>query len=246
MLLSELSFVEVEYYLQEKDIILIPVGSVEQHSPYGLIGTDFIIAEAIAKEVGKRLDLLVAPVLPYGMSQHHMGFAGSITLSPKIYINVIKEICVSLLTHGFKRIVFINGHGGNINPIKTAFDQLKYENHKGLFEIISWYLLPEVQELENALYGELNGYHATASEVSITKFLKPKAFKTKPDVKKNVEKVKAYWPLTKDEFKAFYPDGRMESAPWLSNEKDGKLIFEEAVRATMTKVKEIMKINLVE
>ncbi|NPA51954.1 MAG: creatininase family protein [Aquificae bacterium] len=245
MLLSELSYLEVEYYLQEKDTILIPTGSTEQHSPYGLLGTDFITAQAVAQEVGKRLDLVVAPTITYGMSQHHMSFAGTVTLSPKTYISLIKEISISFLEHGFKRIIFINGHGGNINPIKTAFDQIKYENYTGILQIISWYLLPEVQEIEKLLYADANGYHATPSEISITKYLNPKAFKTKPTVEKTVTKTKAYQPLSREEFKKIYPDGRVGSAPWLANEKDGKLILEEAVRATMEKVKEIMKLQII-
>lgn len=245
MLLEEMSYTEVEAYLLEKDIVLIPIGSVEQHSPYGIIGTDFITAESIAREVGRRLDIIVAPTLPYGMSQHHMAFAGTITLSPKTYVEVIKEIVISLLEHGFRRVVFINGHGGNINPVKTAFDQLKYENYRGIFEIISWYLLQEVQDIENILYGDLNGYHATPSEISITKFIRPKAFRNKPKGEKSVEKVEAYWPLSKDEFRKVYPDGRMNSAPWLAKENDGKLIFEEAVRVIIENVRKIMEKEII-
>ncbi len=244
MLLENMSYVEVEAYLLEKDIILIPIGSVEQHSPYGLIGTDFITAEAIAREIGKRMDLIVAPTLPYGMSQHHMGFAGSVTFSPETMVNVIKEITKSFLQHGFKRIIFINGHGGNINPVKTAFDQLKYENQKGLFEIISWFLLPEVQDIEQGLFGNENGHHATPGEVSITKFLRPEAFLNKAHVAGTVEKKEAYWPLSKDEFKKIYPDGRMESAPWLAKENYGKLIMEEAVRVITNKIRHILKMEI--
>lgn len=63
MLLENLAYPEVDAYLKEKDIILIPVGSVEQHSPYGLIGTDFITAECIARETGTRMGVMVAPTL---------------------------------------------------------------------------------------------------------------------------------------------------------------------------------------
>ncbi len=244
MLLENMSYVEVEAYLLGKDIILIPIGSVEQHSPYGLIGTDFITAEAIAREVGKRMDLVVAPTLPYGMSQHHMEFAGSVTFSPKTMVNVIKEITKSFLQHGFKRIIFINGHGGNINPVKTAFDQLKYENHKGLFEIISWFLLPEVQDVEQGLFGDKNGHHATPGEVSITKFMRPEAFLNKAHIESTVEKKETYWPLSKDEFKKIYPDGRMESAPWLAKENYGKLIMEEAVRVITNRIRHILKMEI--
>ena len=246
MLLENLSYVEVEAYLVEKDIVLIPIGSTEQHSPYGLIGTDFITAEAIAREVGKRLDILVAPTLTYGMSQHHMGFKGTVTLSPETMIGVIKDIVNSFLDHGFRRIVFINGHGGNIEPVKTAFTQLKYENKKGIFEIISWFLLPEVQEIERDIFEDKNGYHATPSEVSITKFLRPEAFKTKPSEKKRLTKPRnqIYYPLSREEFKQAYPDGRMESAPWLAKEKYGKLIMEEAVRVISNRIREILKMKI--
>ncbi len=244
MLLENMSYVEVEGYLSEKDIILIPIGSVEQHSPYGLLGTDFLTAEAVAREVGKRIDILVAPTLCYGMSQHHMGFKGSITLSPTTLISVVKDIVVSLLEHGFRRIVFINGHGGNINPINTAFEQLKHENKPGIYRVISWFLLPEVQEIEKELFGDKNGYHATPSEVSITKYLRPNVFKTKPTVEKKIEKIDIYWPLNREEFKKVYPDGRIESAPWLAKEKYGKLILEEAVRVIEDILKNIMKMPL--
>jgi creatinine amidohydrolase len=246
MLLENMSYVEVEAYLQEKDTVLVPIGSVEQHSPYGLIGTDFITAEAVAREAGKRMYILVAPTLPYGMSQHHMAFKGSITLSPVTYINVIKEIVISFLSHGFKRIVFINGHGGNINPVKTAFDQLKYENYSGIFEIISWYQLDEVKALIEDIFGEKEGHHATPSEISITKYLRADEFKTKPQTEKTLEKVETFWPLNKYEMKKVFPDGRMESASWLANEKYGKIILEEAVRSLEKRIKKILNYKLPE
>ncbi|RMA93137.1 creatininase family protein [Hydrogenothermus marinus] len=241
MLLENMSYVEVQAYLQEKDIILIPIGSVEQHSPYGLIGTDFITAEAVAREVGKRIEVVVAPTLPYGMSQHHMAFSGTATLSPITYINLIKEIVSSFLEHGFRKIIFINGHGGNINPVKTAFDQLKYENKEGIYAIISWFLLKEVQDLVYDLFGDKEGHHATPSEISITKYLRPEAFKIKPKLEKDIEKPNTYWPLNRYEFKNIYPDGRMESASWLAKEKYGKIILEEAVRTTIEEIKKILE-----
>jgi len=242
--LENMSYVEVEAYLIEKDIVLVPIGSTEQHSPYGLIGTDFITAEAVAREVGKRLDILVAPTLCYGMAQHHMGFKGSITLSPETMVFVVKDLVVSFLDHGFKRIIFINGHGGNIEPVKTAFTQLKYENRKGIFEIISWFLLPEVQEMERDIFDDKNGYHATPSEISITKLLRPEAFKNKPTEKKKINRNNVYFPLSREEFKQAFPDGRMESAPWLAKEKYGKLILEESIRTVANRVRKIMKMKL--
>ena len=73
---------EVEDHLRTSDGIIIPIGSVEQHGPNGLIGTDHLCAEVVAKGVGDKIGCLVAPTLAYGMSQHHLGFTGSATLRP--------------------------------------------------------------------------------------------------------------------------------------------------------------------
>ena len=242
MLLENMTYEEVENYLREKDIIIVPIGSTEQHSPYGLIGTDFITAQEIARKIGTELDIVVAPTLSYGMSQHHMAFAGSITLSPITYINIIKEITISLLQTGFKKIVYINGHGGNINSVNSAFEQVKYENYKGILELISWFLLPEVQEFEKNLFGDENGLHATPSEVSLTQFLRSKVFS---DKKKDKDRdnillyTEEYFPLNKDEFKYFYPDGRIHSSPWLANAELGRRIFERVVEVISEKIKRI-------
>ncbi|RUM62474.1 MAG: creatininase family protein [Persephonella sp.] len=248
MLLENLTFEEVENYLKEKDIILIPIGSTEQHSSYGLIGTDFITAQEITKEVGKRLNILVAPTLPYGMSQHHMAFAGTITVSPLVYTQLIRDIILSLLSHGFKKIIFINGHGGNINSVRTAFEQVKYEGKNGFLEIISWFLLPEVQELERELFKDENGYHATPSEVSLTQYLRSKVFSDKKKEKDrdniNVNMDGEYFPLTKEEFRAFYPDGRIHSSPWLARVEFGRKIFEKAVESIIKRIQAYEKIEI--
>jgi len=248
MLLENMTYEEVENYLKEKDLIIVPIGSTEQHSEYGLLGTDFITAFEIAKEVGKRLNIIVAPVLPYGMSQHHMGFKGTITVSPIVYMQFIKEIVLSLLSHGFQKIIFINGHGGNINSVKTAFEQVKYEGKKGFLDIISWFLLPEVQEAEREIFKDEVGYHATPSEISITQFFRSKVFsdKKKDKDRDNIKAYedKEYFPLTKEEFKAFYPDGRMHSSPWLARIEFGRKIFEVAVESIIKRIKEYEKIRI--
>jgi len=248
MLLENMTFEEVEEYLKKKDIILVPIGSTEQHSSFGLLGTDFITAQEIARAVGERLNIVVAPTIPYGMAQHHMAFKGTITLSPLTLINFLKDIMVSLLEHGFKKIIFINGHGGNINSIKTTFELVKYENYPGYYEVISWYLLEEVQELEKELFGDENGLHATPSEISLTQYLRSKAFvdKKKDKDRTNLDlPIKEYFPLSREEFRLLYPDGRMGSSPWLATIEFGRKIFERAVEAIEKRIKEIEKIKLV-
>ena len=98
--------------------------STEQHGPNGLIGTDHLDAEFVAKGVGDAIGCLVAPTLTIGMSQHHMGFTGSITLRPSTMIALVGDVVTSLMKHGFERFLFINGHGGNFATMTAAFDEI--------------------------------------------------------------------------------------------------------------------------
>ncbi len=243
-LLENLSYPEVEEYLKEKDIILVPTGSVEQHSPYGLIGTDFIAAEAVARRVSEAMQILVAPTVKYGVSPHHMAFGGTVSLKPDTMIMLISDIIESLVAHGFRRIVFINGHGGNINSIKIAMERLKARMIEGCFEVISWYEMEEVRQLSTDLFTGQEGHHATPGEVSITRYLRAEAFETKPVHELQVKNPKYYWPLTCEEMKKVFPDGRMESAPWLATADHGRKILEEACRAIRKKIEEIILLKM--
>ncbi len=243
-LLENLSYPEVEEYLKEKDIILVPTGSVEQHSPYGLIGTDFIAAEAVARRVSEAMQILVAPTVKYGVSPHHMAFGGTVSLKPDTMIMLISDIIESLVAHGFRRIVFINGHGGNISSIKIAMERLKARMIEGCFEVISWYEMEEVRQLSTDLFTGQEGHHATPGEVSITRYLRAEAFETKPVHELQVKNPKYYWPLTCEEMKKVFPDGRMESAPWLATADHGRKILEEACRAIRKKIEEVILLKM--
>jgi len=105
---------EVEQYLEKSKGIIVPIGSTEQHGPNGLIGTDAITAEKIAHEISDQQGVMVAPAINYGMAQHHLAFAGSVSLRPTTLIALVKDVVTSLVNHGFTHVFFVNGHGGNI------------------------------------------------------------------------------------------------------------------------------------
>jgi creatinine amidohydrolase len=129
---------EIEEYLQRCDIVLLPVGATEQHGRHLAIDTDSFISHEVAKRIAEKAGVLVAPVVPFGYSRAHMNFKGSITLTLDTLIAVYREVCMSLLRHGFNKIVIINGHGGNIGAINEAMRQVREETGKIVYNIPAW------------------------------------------------------------------------------------------------------------
>ena len=112
MKIAEMSWMQVEEYLQRDDRCVLPLGSTEQHA-YISLATDSILSERVALEAAEPVGVPVFPVLAYGITPYFMGFPGTITLSPNTYEQVLQEILGSVRKHGFRRILVVNGHGGN-------------------------------------------------------------------------------------------------------------------------------------
>lgn len=227
---------EVEAYLKTSRGIILPVGSTEQHGPTGLIGTDALCAEVIARGVGDATSALVAPTLNVGMALHHMGFAGTMTLKPSTLILVVRDCVLALAEHGFERFLVVNGHGGNAAPLRAAF----YEIYGDLRDrhgaaapdlrckLVNWWENEPVGRLSRDLFGPREGAHATPSEIAITQYAWPDHIKTAPLVG---EAPGAGLFYDARDYRRRYPDGRMGSDPSLATPEHGRRILEAAVAA---------------
>jgi len=234
MLLHLSTWTEVETYLLQSRGIIIPIGSTEQHGPTGLIGTDAICAEAIAKGVGAATGALVTPTINVGMALHHTAFPGTISLRPSTLILVVRDYLTCLAKAGFQKFFFLNGHGGNISPLKAAFSET-YEYladlqipqaEKMQCRVGNWFMGGGVYKLAKELYGDQEGSHATPSEVALTQYLYPEAIKQgELGIPGN-----GYSIYGAADFRRRFPDGRMGSNPNLATPEHGKQFYDLAVK----------------
>jgi creatinine amidohydrolase/Fe(II)-dependent formamide hydrolase-like protein len=122
-ILGELTWVEAKQRFSDIDVALLPVGSTEQHGPHLPLDTDAFDAAYLAQAVSKAMNKpqpIVLPVVSYGVSYHHMGFSGTISLSNETLSRLVYEIGMSVVRHGIRKLVIINGHGGNSPALQNA------------------------------------------------------------------------------------------------------------------------------
>jgi creatinine amidohydrolase/Fe(II)-dependent formamide hydrolase-like protein len=234
------SWPEIDAYLKTSKAILIPIGSTEQHGPNGLLGTDALCPEIIAKRAGDEAGILVAPTFNVGQAQHHMAFSGTITLRPSTIIAAMKDWAESLTRHGFERLYWFNGHGGNINTINAAFSEIYHgisfdragSNNPPLrCTLRNWWELPGVAEVCRALFPVGEGHHATPSEVSVTYFAYPEAQKRV----QMTPKIAPVGPIyDAEDYRRRFPDGRIGSDPSQASPEAGAKIVAAAVKAVIS------------
>ena len=227
---------DVEAYLKGCKGIIIPLGSTEQHGPTGAIGTDALTAEAVALELGRRSGVLVTPAQAYGMAEHHLGFAGTMSLQPATLMAVMHDLVLSLATHGFERIFVVNGHGGNMATTKAAFAQAYgTAASRGLpvasklrCRLSNWFMAGPVMRQARELYGDREGQHATPSELAVTLHLHDSLIAKQRPLPDPAPCGAIHGPA---DFRRRYPDGRMGSHPYLATAEHGAGLLDTAVTA---------------
>ncbi len=176
--LEEISFAEVEKLDREKTIVVMTLGSMEQHGPHLPIGMDIHIASDIAKVVADRkkdeIDLLILPSIPIGQSPEHMDFPGTLTFTAETFIRMIKEIAASISRHGFKKLLIVNGHGGNIAAIGAAAFDIRDQYKIKVFMFNVWSLVVDLAtKLTNREASNRTDAHGGEIETSLIMYLYP-------------------------------------------------------------------------
>ena len=173
--LDALTWPEVKEHLMRTDIAIIPVGATEQTGPYNPCGSDYFIAEHVAREVGNKTKVLVTPVVSVGISAKHRQFTCTLWVPAQVFYDYVKYQALSLAQHGIKKILIINGHGGNANTLFELSGDLR-RNHDVFTAIVS--ALPEDSPLITQLSDVSHGGWAMTS---VGLYLYPKLIK---DLKK--------------------------------------------------------------
>ncbi|RRJ28432.1 creatininase family protein [Halocatena pleomorpha] len=120
MQLSESTWTDVEN--ADTDLALLPVGSTEQHGPHAPLGTDTVIASAVAETADERYDgdVVVGPTVPVGIAEEHRHFTGTLWVTEETFRRYVRETIESLIHHGFNRVIVVNGHGGNVDALREC------------------------------------------------------------------------------------------------------------------------------
>jgi len=127
--LADLTSPEVaDALLRGIDVVILPVGSIEQHGAHLPLATDSLHTVAVLERVARKLPAVLAPLMPVGRADHHMAFAGTMSLKPETLHALVRDCCDSLFQHGFRHVLIYSGHGGNAAPLARIIDDLMREN----------------------------------------------------------------------------------------------------------------------
>ena len=150
MRVADLNWMQLEAIVRRDDRAVLPLGSVEQHA-YLSLATDAILAERVAVEAAEPLGVPVFPVLPYGITPSFTAFPGTVSVRVETYARVLQDALDSLSASGFRRILLVNGHGGNAPAQGIAAEWLS--GHPGhQVRLHNWWIAPrtwaKVQEID--------------------------------------------------------------------------------------------------
>jgi creatinine amidohydrolase len=173
---KELTAAELRAKAEAGAVVLMPVGSMEQHGPHLPVGVDTFLSEGLCKAAAEALapemPIVVAPTLWCGMAEHHMAYGGTFTLDIPTYRGVLSCLLQSLERHGFKRVLIVNGHGGNIAALAAFLPDFAREI-PGLALRVTTPYEPAQKAIAPILEDQERVHHACEVETSMMMVVAP-------------------------------------------------------------------------
>lgn len=227
--------------------VILPIGSCEQHSLHLPLGMDTYSSYILALEIAKKLrgEVLVLPPMWYGISPHHMNFKGTITLRPNTLLSIVIDIAISLDKHGIRKLIIINGHGGNIPTLNIVLREIREKTRLNAILINPWELINDI--IKNVLESDIWG-HACEFETSIALIIIPDKVRkekiTKPIIREPKMKYAALWSPIKintawntDEF----TDTGSIGDPTKASEEKGEKLWNAMIERTLSVVEKFIE-----
>jgi mycofactocin system creatininase family protein len=179
--LDKLTWPEVKAAIDGgRDTVVMALGATEQHGPHMPLATDALLGDHMAQLLAERIDAFVAPTLRVGCSEHHVGFAGTMSISEPTMHAVVCDVVRSLLSGGFRRIVLLPSHGGNFAPLAAALERLDADERSHVVAVTDLSVLFQIAQLgerEHDVPLADGGLHAGEWETSLLLALHPELVK---------------------------------------------------------------------
>jgi len=171
-----MSWIEVQALVHTKTVVILPTGSIEQHGPHLPTGTDSYIGYELCKYLGQslmgKIPFVIAPPVVYGESSGSVDFPGTLSVTSHTYIELISNLCNHLIHHGFRKILLLNSHGGNIPSLHLVVRRIRNQ-HKVLIAAVTYWIMAS-EEIGRIRESELGGIaHAGEFETSCMLAIKP-------------------------------------------------------------------------
>ncbi|MGH2751011.1 MAG: creatininase family protein [Actinomycetota bacterium] len=205
--LSRLTWKDARLLLNSARLAVIPTGSCEQHGPHMSLATDLEIAEGFSRRLVQGLgdSAFLCPSVPYGLSEHHMGFPGTLTLRPETFMGVLSDLLESLRRWDVRRALFVNGHGGNTEALRLAARKARRDAGM-IVGTVMWSQVAAdtiAQHTKSSRYG-----HACEVETSVALILAPRCV--------FADRIEAPQPVGPDEPLTDPPGARVDRPIWFS------------------------------
>ncbi len=230
MLLQNMNWMQVEDYLDLDDRIVVPLGSTEQHG-YLSLATDAILAQKVSEEAAEPLGVPVLPVLSFGLAPYFTAFPGTISLKTETYFSLVEDILNSLYRSGFRRILFVNGHGGN-SPVLAKIQEWLICHDDARVKMHNWWNAPQTQK-------QVESIDSVASHASWMENFPWTRIEgvTLPETQKNMINLEHMRQLSAEKVRQYIGDGNY-GGNYYKDDIKMKEMWETGVLETRTQIQE--------